>query len=43
MADYKQLYYMLFNKLTDLSEEIKRIQQDAEERFLQMDEEENTQ
>lgn len=43
MADYKQLYYMLFNKLTDLSEEIKRIQQEAEEQFLQMDEDENTQ
>ncbi len=35
MADYKQLYYHLFNRLTDLTEEIKHIQQEAEELFLQ--------
>ena len=39
MTDYKQLYYHLFNRLTDLSEEIKRIQQEAEENFLQMTDE----
>jgi len=35
MADYKQLYYMLFNKLTDLSDEILKIQQLAEELYME--------
>ena len=38
MADYKQLYYMLFNKLTDLSEEILKIQQLAEELYIEAEE-----
>ena len=42
MTDYKQLYYHLFNRLTDLSEEIKQIQQEAEEQFLQMSDETET-
>lgn len=37
MVDYKQLYYMLFNKLTDLSEEIAKIQQQAEELYMETD------
>ena len=34
MEDYKKLYYELFNKITDIIEELKKIQQDAEERFI---------
>lgn len=39
MADYKQMYYKLFNKLTDIAEEIKQIQAEAEELFLESDDE----
>ena len=39
MTDYKQLYFKLFNKLTDISEEIKQIQAEAEELFLDADDE----
>lgn len=39
MANYKQMYYKLFNKLTDIAEEIKQIQAEAEELFLESDEE----
>ena len=34
MTDYKQLYFKLFNKLTDITEEIKQIQSEAEDLFL---------
>ena len=34
MEDYKKLYYELFNKITDIIEELEKIQQDAEERFI---------
>ena len=34
MTDYKQMYYKLFNKLTDIAEEIKQIQSEAEDLFL---------
>ena len=33
-TDYKKLYYALFNDVTDVIERLKRIQADAEERFL---------
>ena len=36
MTDYKQLYFKLFNKLTDISEEIKKIQAETEDLFLEM-------
>ena len=39
MADYKQMYFKLFNKLTDIAEEIKQIQAEAEEIFLETEEE----
>lgn len=39
MTDYKQLYFKLFNKLTDIAEEIKQIQVEAEELFLETDDE----
>lgn len=41
MADYKKLYFMLFNKLTDLSEEIATIQQQAEELYLELPQNDN--
>ena len=34
MEKYKELYYELFNKLTDIIEELKQIQIDAEEKFV---------
>ena len=34
MEDYKKLYYELFNKITDIIEELKKIQQDTEERYI---------
>ena len=37
---YKKLYYRAFNRLTDLNEEIKSIQRELEELYLQLNEEE---
>ena len=34
MADYKSLYYQLFNKITDVIEELKEVQQQAEEVYI---------
>ena len=34
MENYKKLYYELFNKITDIIEELKQIQLDAEEKFI---------
>ncbi len=34
MEEYKQLYYYLFNRLSQLSEEIAKIQNSVEEMFL---------
>ena len=34
MEDYKKMYYELFNKITDVIENLKKIQQDAEESYL---------
>lgn len=36
MTNYKILYHHLFNKLTDLMEEMKLIQQETEERYIEM-------
>lgn len=33
-TDYKKLYYALFNNVTDVIEQLKKVQADAEERFL---------
>ncbi len=30
MEDYKKMYYELFNKITDVIENLKKIQQEAE-------------
>jgi len=37
MIDYKELYFSLFNKLTDLIEEMKNVQIEAEERYIQLE------
>ena len=34
MEDYKKMYYELFNKITDVIENLKKIQQEAEEVYL---------
>jgi len=34
MEKYKELYYELFNKITNIIEELKQIQLDAEEKFI---------
>ncbi len=34
MEDYKKLYFELFNKITDTIENLKKIQQEAEEKFI---------
>ena len=39
MADYEKLYHLLFNKLTDLHDEIEKIQQLAEELYITSSEE----
>jgi len=41
MADYKSLYFQLFNKLTDVIEELKEIQAQAEEAYLNTSAEDN--
>ena len=40
MADYKKLYFSLFNKMTDIIEELKKIQVEMEEMYMN-DEEKN--
>ena len=35
MADYKDMYYNLFNKLTDVIEELKEIQSQSEEMYIE--------
>ena len=34
MTDYQKMYYDLFNKITDTIENLKKIQQEAEETFI---------
>ncbi len=38
MVDYKKMYYELFGKITDVIEHLKKIQEDAEERFISFEE-----
>ena len=40
MPDYKKLYFELFNKVSDIIEELKEIQIKAEEMFLEEDDNE---
>lgn len=39
MADYKQMYYHLFNRVTDIIEQLKDVQRETEEIFTQTDNE----
>ena len=34
MTDYKDMYYKLFNQLTDVIEQLKEIQKKAEEMYI---------
>ena len=34
MEEFKDLYFQIFNKLTDLTEEIKKLQQQMEEMYI---------
>lgn len=34
MSEYKELYFKLFNNITDIIEQLQQIQKDAEELFI---------
>lgn len=34
MDDYEEMYYVLFNKITDVIKELQTVQQESEELFL---------
>ncbi|MBP0980558.1 MAG: hypothetical protein J6Q18_03240 [Oscillospiraceae bacterium] len=38
MENYKELYYFLFNQITDIIEQLKSIQQQSEEMFITFEE-----
>ena len=40
MTDYKNMYFQLFNKITDIIEQLKEVQKQAEEMYIN-DESEN--
>lgn len=35
MPDYKKLYFKMFNGITDIIEELKKLQQEAEEMYIE--------
>jgi len=35
MDNYKNIYYKMFNKVTDIIEELKKIQQEMEEKYIE--------
>ena len=35
MNDYKEMYFELFNKITDIIESLKTIQQEMEEKYIE--------
>lgn len=37
MTDYKEMYYKLFNRITDVIEELKEIQEEVEEMYINGD------
>ena len=39
MADYKKLYFELFNKVTDIIEDLKNVQIEMEEKYINEDQE----
>lgn len=42
MADYQQMYLKLFNKVTDVIEELQQVQRETEELYIQCEETELT-
>jgi len=38
MTDYKEMYFLLFNKITDTIESLQEIQQQAEEIYIAQEE-----
>ena len=38
MADYKKMYHLLFNKITDITKELNDIQKQTEELYMNHDE-----
>ena len=42
MSDYKDLYYKLFNRITDIIEELKELQVQAEEKYINSEQDEKT-
>ena len=38
MADYKELYFKLFNEVTDIIERLKEVQCEMEDRWIEEDE-----
>ena len=38
MNEYKSMYFTMFNKITDIIEELKKLQQDMEEKYISMPE-----
>lgn len=38
MADYKEMYFLLFNKITDTIKGLQEIQQQAEEMYIAQEE-----
>lgn len=38
MTDYKEMYFLLLNKITDIIESLKEIQQQAEEMYIEQEE-----
>ncbi|MEG0913897.1 MAG: hypothetical protein RSG53_09870 [Oscillospiraceae bacterium] len=38
MADYKKMYHTLFNKITDIIDELQVVQQQTEEMFIAQEE-----
>ncbi len=41
MNSYKEMYYYLFNQITDINEMLKQVQQTAEEMYLLQSEDQN--
>lgn len=41
MNSYKEMYYYLFNQITDINEQLKKIQQATEEMYLMQADKEN--
>ncbi|MBR5156105.1 MAG: hypothetical protein IKW62_06465 [Clostridia bacterium] len=37
MPDYKRLYHKMFNKVTDIIEELQNLQQEVEEEYISND------